>query len=78
MDGARDWSRTSTRLPPLGPEPSASTNSATRAMGGDYGPLQKPSIGVAPCGVSRLRAMRRSGESGDELIDLIFRVVEVR
>ena len=33
--GARDWSRTSTRLPSLGPEPSASTSSATRARGRD-------------------------------------------
>ena len=31
-NGARDWSRTSTSLRTLGPEPSASTNSATWAQ----------------------------------------------
>ena len=33
FDGARDWTRTSTRLLPLAPQASASTNSATRARG---------------------------------------------
>src|SRR6476619_1176807 len=36
MDGAEDWTRTSTGVTPLGPEPSASTNSATPALPTSY------------------------------------------
>src|SRR5262249_56183973 len=48
IDGARDWSRTSTALRPPSPEPGASANSATRAIRGRR-------LGGASAGVNRLR-----------------------